>query len=104
MRNAVLCSIGEGEEVQLEREDSQIRGDPEEGQRGSPQSVDPELDEEKGHLPHLAASSAHTLSRLLMILAQYVPQVEKSARNRLAPLDWTAVLRAAGQGGLINPR
>lgn len=66
---------------------------------------DLEADDEKLHLSHLATSTAFTLSRLLSTLAQYVPRVEKSLRNRLAPLDWSAVLRAAKAGNLgLDPR
>lgn len=61
---------------------------------------DLEAEDEKLHLSHLATSTALTLSRLLSTLAQYVPPVEKSLRNRLAPLDWSAVLRAAKAGNL----
>lgn len=66
---------------------------------------DLEAEDEKLHLSHLATSTAFTLSRLLSTLAQYVPRVEKSLRNRLAPLDWSAVLRAAKAGNLgLDPR
>lgn len=66
---------------------------------------DLEADDEKLILSHLATSTAFTLSRLLSTLAQYVPPVEKSLRNRLAPLDWSAVLRAAKAGNLgLDPR
>lgn len=66
---------------------------------------DLEADDEKLILSHVATSTAFTLSRLLSTLAQYVPPVEKSLRNRLAPLDWSAVLRAAKAGNLgLDPR
>lgn len=66
---------------------------------------DLEADDEKLNLSHLATSTAFTLSRLLSTLSQYVPRVEKSLRNRLAPLDWSAVLRAAKAGNSgLDPR